>query len=353
MRAQAANELRDRILTGRLQPGDRFDLDQLSAEFGISRTPIREALLELSYEGLVAITPRSGMAVIGITPDDAVDNFAVLAALAGKAAEMAAARITRDELAELRVLAEAIDGSDDVVTANRRFHRAVNQAARSPRLLTYLRQAVRVVPGNYFELFPEQAERSRHEHAALLDAMTKGDARAARTLMESHVLTAGEALGGWLATELRRNAAHAEGAGVTSQELWQLVADSRNGILATINRDGTPQLSNIYYLSDASAGIVRFSTTTVRTKGRNLLRDPRATLHVAGRDFFNFAVVTGAATLFVPRLVDDPAVDELFAIHSKLGAAIDRSGFGEEMLANNRMAVRLTVDRMYGQVLDR
>src|ERR1700734_2132170 len=88
VRAQAASELPDRMLTGRLQPGDRLDLDQLTAEFGISRTPIREALLELSYEGLVEITPRSGMAVVGITPQDAVDNFAVLAALVGKAAEM-------------------------------------------------------------------------------------------------------------------------------------------------------------------------------------------------------------------------------------------------------------------------
>ena len=198
MRAQAANELRDRILTGRLQPGDRLDLDQLTAEFGISRTPVREALLELSYEGLVAITPRSGMAVVGITPQDAVDNFAVLAALAGKAAEMATARVTPAELAELHELAAAIDGSDDVVAANRRFHRALNQATRSPRLLTYLRQAVRVVPGNYFELFPEQAERSRREHAALLEAMARGDGQAARSIMEAHVLTAGEALGGWL-----------------------------------------------------------------------------------------------------------------------------------------------------------
>src|SRR3984957_15238100 len=65
VRAQAANELRDRILTGRLQPGDRLDLDQLTAEFGISRTPVREALLQLSYEGLVDITPRSGMTVVG------------------------------------------------------------------------------------------------------------------------------------------------------------------------------------------------------------------------------------------------------------------------------------------------
>jgi DNA-binding GntR family transcriptional regulator len=199
VRAQAANELRDRILTGRLRPGDRLDLDQLTAEFGISRTPLREALLELSYEGLVAITPRSGMAVVGITPEDAVDNFAILAALAGKGAEMATARMTPDELAELRDLAEAVHRDGDVVAANRHFHRAINQAARSPRLLTYVRQAVRVVPGNYFELFPEQEERSRKEHAALLHAMARGDAEAARHIMEAHVLTAGEALAEWLA----------------------------------------------------------------------------------------------------------------------------------------------------------
>jgi DNA-binding GntR family transcriptional regulator len=199
VRAQAASELRDRILTGRLQPGDRLDLDQLTAEFEISRTPIREALLQLSYEGLVDITPRSGMTVVGITPEDVVDSFAILAALAGKAAEMATTRIPPARLAQLWLLEGAIHESHDVVDANRRFHRALNYSARSPRLLTHLRQAVRVVPGNYFELFPEQQQRSRREHAALLEAMEAGDGRAARTLAEDHVLSAGEALGGWLA----------------------------------------------------------------------------------------------------------------------------------------------------------
>lgn len=201
VRAQVADELRDRILTGRLGPGDRLDLDRLTAEFGISRTPVREALLELSYEGLVEITPRSGMAVVGITPQDAVDNFAIFAALAGKAAELATARITEAELVELVELADAVQGSNDIVTANRSFHRALHLAARSPRLVTYLRQAVRVVPGNFFELFPEQEERSAVEHAALLEAMRRGDASRARALAEAHVLTAGEALGDWLATQ--------------------------------------------------------------------------------------------------------------------------------------------------------
>ena len=157
------------------------------AEFGISRTPVREALLELSYEGLVAITPRSGMAVVGITPQDAVDNFAILAALGGKAAEMATERVTP---AELRRAAPAGRRRRRPTTWWRptgRFHRAINHAARSPRLLTYLRQAVRVVPANFFELFPEQEQRSHEEHAALLEAMARrrrrrrpGTGRAAR-----------------------------------------------------------------------------------------------------------------------------------------------------------------------------
>jgi DNA-binding GntR family transcriptional regulator len=198
VRGRAADELRNRILTGRLRAGTRVDLDALTEEFGISRTPVREALLELSYEGLVSVAPRSGITVIGVTPDDAVDNFAVLATLAGKAAEWAATRITADELAELRDLAAAIDTADDVVAANRRFHRAVNRAARSPRLLTFLRHAVRMVPTNYFELFPEQEQTSRADHAALLDALERRDAAAARTIAEAHILHAGEALGDWL-----------------------------------------------------------------------------------------------------------------------------------------------------------
>jgi DNA-binding GntR family transcriptional regulator len=161
---------------------------------------VREALLELSYEGLVTVTPRSGITVIGITPEDAVDNFAVLAALAGKAAEWATTRITGPQLDELHRLADAVTEDGDVVEANRRFHRAVNVAAGSPRLLTYLRQAVRVVPVSYFALFPEQGRRSRVEHSELLDAIGSGYAPLARSIAEAHVLAAGAALGDWMRT---------------------------------------------------------------------------------------------------------------------------------------------------------
>jgi DNA-binding GntR family transcriptional regulator len=200
VRDRAARELRDRILTGRLQPGTRLDLDEITREFGISRTPVREALLALSYEGLVTVTPRSGITVQGLTPEDAVDNFAVLATLAGKAAEWATARMNGAQREHLHHLADDVADADveDIVAANWGFHRAVNLASGSRRLLVYLRQAVRVVPASYFELFPEQVRRSQAEHAAMLEAFDGGDSAAARTLTELHVLEAGAALGDWL-----------------------------------------------------------------------------------------------------------------------------------------------------------
>ena len=199
VRQRAAAELRNRIISGQLAPGARLDLDQITAEFGTSRTPVREALIELSHEGLVEVAPRSGITVLGITPQDAVDNFALLATLSGKAAEWATQRITPEEVQHLRHLAAAVDKADDPVEANWRFHRMLNQTSRSPRLVTFLRQAVRAVPSNYFELFPEQRRRSRAEHAALLNAMAEGDTEQARVLAEAHVQRAGEALAQWLA----------------------------------------------------------------------------------------------------------------------------------------------------------
>ncbi len=72
-----------------------------------------------------------------------------------------------------------------------------------------------------------------------------------------------------------------------------------------------------------------------------------------GRDFFNFAVVTGTASFEVAREPDDAGVDKLFQIHSALGAASTRDQFGEEMVSLHRMAVELHVERIYGQILSR
>ena len=203
VRGRAATELRDRILTGQLRPGERLDLDTITEEFGTSRTPVREALLELSYEGLVAVAPRSGITVLGITPRDAVDNFAVLAALTGKAAEWATTRITAAQRSELLALANAVVTAEDVVAANWRFHRALNLASGSPRRLTLPRaEAVRAAP-QLLRAVPRAGgpgPRGARPLLAAMSAATDAGARADRR--RRIVLRAGEALGDWLITRM-------------------------------------------------------------------------------------------------------------------------------------------------------
>src|SRR5256884_9338722 len=108
VRERAARELRDRILTGALPAGSRVDLDAITEEFATSRTPVREALLELSFEGLVHVAPRSGITVIGISSKDVIDSFTILGVLTGQAAAWAAQRVNPEELASLRELAAEV-----------------------------------------------------------------------------------------------------------------------------------------------------------------------------------------------------------------------------------------------------
>lgn len=201
VRERAARELRDRILTGALPAGSRIDLDAITEEFATSRTPVREALLELSFEGLVKVAPRSGITVIGISPEDVLDSFTILGVLTGQAAAWAAERITDDELVRLRELAADVaarSGDDAIGEANWRFHQEIHRAAHSPRLMTQIRQAARAVPSNFLTLFPEHEQHSLTEHEELLDAFEARDPELARTIAERHVLAAGRSLAAWL-----------------------------------------------------------------------------------------------------------------------------------------------------------
>jgi DNA-binding GntR family transcriptional regulator len=187
VRERAARELRDRILTGALPAGTRLDLDAITKEFATSRTPVREALLELSYDGLVRVAPRSGITVIGISPADLLDSFTILGVLTGQAAAWAARRVTPEGVQRLRDLATDIDANWD-------FHREIHQAAHSRRLMAQIRQAVRVVPSNFLAMVPEHEHNSLEDHQALVSALADGDAEKARSIAERHVLDAGHSL---------------------------------------------------------------------------------------------------------------------------------------------------------------
>jgi PPOX class probable F420-dependent enzyme len=134
-------------------------------------------------------------------------------------------------------------------------------------------------------------------------------------------------------------------------DLWDFVRTRRDGILATVDPDGTPQLSNVYFVADASERAVRISTTSRRTKGRNLLRDPHAALHVPGDDFFHFVVLSGEVTCTLAHEVADAGTDELFDVHSSFYEGLERPQFDREMIDEGRMVVRLPATRIYGLLL--
>ena len=198
VRDRAARELRDRILVGDLPAGTRIDLDRLAEDFGTSRTPVREACLALAHEGLVKVAPRSGVTVIGVTPEDTVENFAIMAVLSGVAAAWAAERITPQELKIVRGLrttvVATVESEGDIANANWAFHREINRASRSPRLLRMLSQTGRMIPMSFFSLFPEQIPCSLSEHDALVAALEARDPMTTRSVTEKHFAESGRLL---------------------------------------------------------------------------------------------------------------------------------------------------------------
>jgi DNA-binding GntR family transcriptional regulator len=214
LRARIAHELREEILTGQIQAGATLGLDQLAAYFGSSRTPVREALIELEQDGLVKITPRSGIKVSSVSRSDLLDNFSLFAVLSGVAAEWASYRMTSERLQQItdlnaRVELAVAERPDDLVLANWLFHREINLAAQSERLWSLLRRTSRVVPARFLELIPDQAEITAHDHRELLQALSSGDGGRARELAEKHVARAGELLAARLGLTSTEHAAEA------------------------------------------------------------------------------------------------------------------------------------------------
>ena len=127
-----------------------------------------------------------------------------------------------------------------------------------------------------------------------------------------------------------------------------MLNDGHRGTLATIKRDGRPQLSNVVYLY--TGGAIRISVTDDRAKTANLRRDPRASFHVSP-DFWTYAVAEGTAELTpVAQSPDDATVDELVDIYRGVsGEHPDWTEFREAMVAQRRLVIRIQVDRLYGQ----
>ncbi|MDQ3786328.1 MAG: PPOX class F420-dependent oxidoreductase [Actinomycetota bacterium] len=130
--------------------------------------------------------------------------------------------------------------------------------------------------------------------------------------------------------------------------LRALLADRNQGVLTTLKRDGRPQLSNVSYTY--ADGVVRISVTAGRAKTRNLLRDPRASFYVCAPDFRSYVVAEGTAELTpVASAPDDATVDELVDVYRSIaGEHPDWAEYRAAMVADQRLVVRIPVDRVYG-----
>jgi len=125
----------------------------------------------------------------------------------------------------------------------------------------------------------------------------------------------------------------------------------RNGVLTTIKRDGRPQLSNITY-AVGDDGAVRISITADRAKYANLVRDPRASLHIARPDFWAYVVLEGDADLApVASTPDDATVGELVELYRSVGGEHpDWDDYRAAMVRDRRTVVRLRPTHAYGML---
>jgi PPOX class probable F420-dependent enzyme len=131
-------------------------------------------------------------------------------------------------------------------------------------------------------------------------------------------------------------------------KLRETIQDRHLGVLATIKRDGRPQLSNVSYCYDRD--LIRVSITSDLAKYANLKRDPRASFYVAGDSPWSFAVAEVRAELLpVAAATDDPSVDELVSIYRAIGGEHpDWDEYRAAMVADHRVPLLLHVERLYG-----
>lgn len=191
----AAQEIRRRVLNGDLRPGQKVDQDTLAEELGVSKVPVREALISLAHEGIVDQVARRGAFIAALSRDDIRDHYVVFGMVAGLAAERAATRLTDGELALLEELAERMEAGPDGPeqdSLNFEFHRIINRASDSRRLISILGSLGRLIPHGWFGSHGGWAERAHGEHRSILCALQRRDGAAARRLTEEHFAGGGD-----------------------------------------------------------------------------------------------------------------------------------------------------------------
>ncbi len=200
--------LEEEILTGVLRLGDRLEELQLAERFGVSRTPIREALFQLSAAGLIEQRPRRGTFVAEVGPRRLMEMFDVMAELEAMCARLAARRATAEDLAALRKAHEGCAQAaergdcDGYYYENEIFHESIRAASRNEFLVEQA-DALQKRLKAYRRLQLRARDRLRAsfaEHEAIVAAIEAGEVETAAEAMRGHVMVQGERFADLLAS---------------------------------------------------------------------------------------------------------------------------------------------------------
>ena len=197
---QLREMIEEEVASGRLLPGTHLDEVELAGRFGVSRTPIREALSQLAGEGLVELRPRRGAVVAQASAQRLVEMFEVMAELEAMCVRLAVRRIGEDEMTALQHVhqrckrAADLRDPDAYFYANEAFHSALYSASHNAFLCEQAQALQRKLrPYRRLQLrVRNRVQRSFEEHQSIVDALGAGDMALAVDAVRKHVVVQGE-----------------------------------------------------------------------------------------------------------------------------------------------------------------
>jgi DNA-binding GntR family transcriptional regulator len=188
LRDEVYGQLREGLISGRYIPGDVLVEGILAEGFGVSRSPVREALHRLADEGFLKILPRSGYLVTAVSPSDIAENVHLRVLLEGEAARLASTRLSPDvieRLKEIQRLEE--EAQDESVELNREFHMLVAENSGS-KMLTKLIASLLDQDERMLRLHPLILDpRASRAHWEIIEALEASDPVASETAMRDHI----------------------------------------------------------------------------------------------------------------------------------------------------------------------
>ena len=202
------SDIRKEVSSGILKPGDQLEVTALAERFGVSRTPIREAIRTLVETGVLETRPRKGSFVRVLSAKQLLDLFQVAAELEGMACRLAALSLTKENVEAIeRGLAKCTQAAEvqnnaQYAMANLDFHTAIHNASGNDWLIEQLRQLQ--INLNSYRTMPYEIRgrlnKSTDEHKIICDAILSGDGEHACNLMRDHMMLQGKRLPSIIAT---------------------------------------------------------------------------------------------------------------------------------------------------------